>query len=237
METVTCLEISKFVLDESDSGVLPTSLASWNDSSLRYGLECQDSRNLYLIRVQDTPKLLHRSGANITQDTNARKDPLIPGKLVYQIHVHLQCEPYTALGAPLTEIVTWRVRKGASRPVVEQLLTKLMGIVNKIPFEEGLYKAGWGRVINLDPEIHFIVMIGWTTMEAFTTAVRNSPAGRAVLDELEVVTERQIRHMTLRQSQVQLLKMYGTRLCRRETAVLLVLWLIIYCTLYVTLHA
>lgn len=113
----------------------------------------------------DTPKHLHAQTSSLTQEANARIDPTIPGKMAYRIHVHLECEPYTALSAPLTEIVVWKMREGASRAVVEQLLTKLMAIVSKIPIEEGKYKNGWGRILNEDAERQFIVLIGWTDME------------------------------------------------------------------------
>ncbi|KAI0093287.1 hypothetical protein BDY19DRAFT_989940 [Irpex rosettiformis] len=198
MDTITCLEITKFVLDQP--GVVPSSLSSSmaaNDLSLRYGLESQDPRNLYLVRAWDASKHLHDLTSNVTREANARIDSTISGKMAYRIHVHLECEPYTALNAPLTEVVVWKMREGASRAVVEQLLTKLMAIVTKIPIEEGKYKNGWGRIINEDKERQFIVLIGWTDMEAFTTAVANSPDGRAVLAALEQVTERQIRHMPL----------------------------------------
>jgi hypothetical protein len=92
-------------------------------------------------------------------------DSTIPGKLAYRLHVHLECEPYTALNAPLTEIVVWKMLEGVSRGAVEQLLTKLMDIVDNIPVEQGKYKAGWGRVINDNSEWQFVVMIGWRDME------------------------------------------------------------------------
>ncbi|KAF7790289.1 hypothetical protein EIP86_001243 [Pleurotus ostreatoroseus] len=115
--------------------------------------------------------------------------------LDYRIHVRFSAEPFTALSAPLTEIVLWTLRDDAPRQKVEELLTKLMGIVNNIPSSEGLYKADWGPV--LDNERQFVVLIGWENMEAFQTAVKNSPDGRAVLDELDVLTSRQLRHVTL----------------------------------------
>lgn len=87
----------------------------------------------------------------------------IPGELKYNLHVHLHGEPYTALAAPLTEIVVWTLREGAPRRNVEELLTALMAVVNAIPFAEGMYKAGWGPVLN--DARKFVVMIGWSTME------------------------------------------------------------------------
>ena len=113
----------------------------------------------------DTSKHLHDLTSHVTHEANTRIDSTISGKLAYRIHVHLECEPYTALNAPLTEVVVWKMREGASRAVVEQLLTKLMSIVTKIPMEEGKYKNGWGRIINEDKEKQFIVLIGWTDME------------------------------------------------------------------------
>lgn len=203
METVTCLEIAKFVLEQpslpkSLAGgsapndpryvvLLPRRTSAWVEDiscSLRYGLESQDAENLYLLRGEfnlgvdkkysnaprpdvawDTARSLHTLSANITHESDTRIYPTIPGKLAYRFHVHLKCEPYTALSAPLTEIVLWKMREGVKKETVEQLLTKLMSIVNKIPSKEGLYKAGWGRVMNDDPEWQFVVMIGWTDME------------------------------------------------------------------------
>lgn len=83
--------------------------------------------------------------------------------LDYRIHVRFSAEPFTALSAPLTEIVLWTLREDAPRPKVEELLTKLMEIVNNIPSSEGLYKADWGPV--LDNERQFVVLIGWENME------------------------------------------------------------------------
>ncbi|KAI0812446.1 hypothetical protein BC629DRAFT_938896 [Irpex lacteus] len=207
--------------------------------SLRYGLETQDPQNLYLIRAWDTPKHLHAQTSSLTQEANARIDPTIPGKMAYRIHVHLECEPYTALSAPLTEIVVWKMREGASRAVVEQLLTKLMAIVSKIPVEEGKYKNGWGRILNEDAERQFIVLIGWTDMEAFVTAVSNSPDGRAVLAELEEVTERQIRHMPLQkvQSRPQMHQLLEAHLFNRRTLALSFLLLFIaFCVVLATFY-
>ena len=79
----------------------------------------------------DTSKHLHDLTSHVTHEANTRIDSTISGKLAYRIHVHLECEPYTALNAPLTEVVVWKMREGASRAVVEQLLTKLMSIVTK----------------------------------------------------------------------------------------------------------
>lgn len=83
--------------------------------------------------------------------------------LEYRIHVHLQCEPRTALDAPLTEVVLWYLKPHATQAKVEELLTTLMGIVNKIPREEGMHRAGWGSVLG-DPR-QYVVMIGWDSME------------------------------------------------------------------------
>ena len=40
-------------------------------------------------------------------------------------------------------------------------------------------------------------------MQAFQTAVRNSPDGRALLAELDNYTERQLRHVTLNDEEAQ----------------------------------
>ncbi|KAI0344826.1 hypothetical protein BDW22DRAFT_1354989 [Trametopsis cervina] len=200
MDTITCMEITKFVLDESHTGVLPEPLvrsAARSGLRLRYGLEAQESKHLYVIRAWDTSYALHDLTCSFSEEANLHIDSIVPGVLDYRMHVHLQCEPYTALASPLTEIVVWNLREGAQKAVVEALLTKLMGIVNTIPFGDGMYKAGWGHVTN--DESKYVVMIGWTTLEAFFAAVQNSPAGRAVLDELDEFTVRHIRHVPLNQ--------------------------------------
>ena len=51
--------------------------------------------------------------------------------------------------------------------------------------------------------------IAWNG-KAFETAVRNSPDGRAILDELAKVTDRLLRHVVLRQPELQ--PMYEARL-------------------------
>jgi len=107
------------------------------------------------------------------------------------------CEPFTALDAPLTEFVLWDLKEGAEPPVVRALLTRLMAVVDAIPRAEGMHRAGWGSVVGDDRK--YFVVIGWDSMEAFQTAVANSPAGRAVLDQLAEHTVRQIRHVDLRQ--------------------------------------
>ena len=81
----------------------------------------------------------------------------------YRIHAQFDIEPYTALSSPLTEIVLWTKKAGASREKVEELLTALMRIVNTIPASEGMYKAGWGPV--MENEDQFVVLIGWKNME------------------------------------------------------------------------
>lgn len=85
----------------------------------------------------------------------------------YKIHVHLQCEPFTAMDAPLTEVVLWKLKSHAEKAKVEELLTGLMEIVNKIPRSEGMHKAGWGSVV--ENERQYVVMIGWDTMEVCRT--------------------------------------------------------------------
>lgn len=84
-------------------------------------------------------------------------------ELVYKFHVHLTCEPFTALDAPLTEFVVWDLKEGAEPATVTALLTKLMAVVNAIPREEGMHKAGWGSVIG--DERKYVIMIGWDSME------------------------------------------------------------------------
>lgn len=101
---------------------------------------------------------LYSHPSDITSPSSA-----VPNALSYRIHVHLSCEPYTAIRAPLTEIVLWHLKEGVARETVEGLLTKLMKIVNEIPFDEGMFKAGWGPVLENDRQ--FVVMIGWSTME------------------------------------------------------------------------
>ena len=85
---------------------------------------------------------------------------------MYKIHIHLQCEPFSAIDAPLTEIVTWKLKEGAKREVVEELLTGLMKVVDAIPRSEGMHKAGWGTIQDEDPERQYVVWIGWDSMEA-----------------------------------------------------------------------
>lgn len=147
--------------------------------SLCCGLEVQEPRNLYFVRGESNgplkrPNRLHhhsRSAWETSEQLHDLTDSFVkathpsgvPGELTYNVHVHLSCEPYTALEAPLTEIVLWTLREGASREKVEELLPALMRIVNAIPFSEGMYKAGWGPVSNNDGQ--FVVMIGWETME------------------------------------------------------------------------
>ena len=69
------------------------------------------------------------------------------------------------MAAPLTEIVTWKLKEGATREKVEELLTSLMKIVNAIPRSEGFHKAGWGSVVGDDSERQYVVWIGWDDME------------------------------------------------------------------------
>lgn len=136
----------------------------------------------------------------------------------YSVHVHLSCEAYAALSAPLTEIVVWTLREGASRARVEELLAALVAVVSAIPFSKGMYGAGWGPVV--DDERTFVVLIGWSSMEvrsqhhlprafarlishaqAFQLALQNSSDGKVLLMELDKFAERQLRHVVLRQSQ------------------------------------
>lgn len=93
----------------------------------------------------------------------------------YKIHIHLQCEPFTAIDAPLTEIVLWKLKDRAKKEVVEELLTGLMKIVNAIPRSAGMHKAGWGSVPS--NERQYVVMIGWDTMEVCCISCLSIGAG------------------------------------------------------------
>ena len=110
-------------------------------------------------------------------DASAEPPAVLPAGCTeeYKIHIHLQCEPFTAIDAPLTEIVVWKLKEHAKKEVVEELLTGLMKIVNAIPRSEGMHKAGWGSV--LEDERQYIVMIGWDTMEVCYTLARSVESG------------------------------------------------------------
>lgn len=201
MSTVHCVEVTKFAVSDTAkaAGVmlpLPSLLpAASKTTRICSGWEAQDPQRYYNVRAWDATEAEHNPLLNASAEPTA---DLPQGyTLEYKIHVHLQCEPFTAIDAPLTEIVTWKLKEHAKREVVEELLTGLMKIVNTIPRSEGFHKAGWGSVLGDDSERQYIVWIGWDNMEAFTTAVANSPDGRAQLHKLAEHADRQIRHMTL----------------------------------------
>ncbi|KAJ3554926.1 hypothetical protein NM688_g2851 [Phlebia brevispora] len=220
-----CTAISKFVLcDEGQEASWPATppspLSPVSPLSLDFkkshsrakscsGYEVQESKNMYLVDAWETPNPEDDILTLTAEPQDYDSPPSSPtANLDYRIHVRFSVEPYTALSAPLTEIVLWTLRDGASRETVERLLTTLMRIVGSIPTSKGMYKAGWGPV--LDNEQQFVVLIGWENMEAFQTAVKNSPEGRAVLNELDLHTTRQLRHVTLQTEPSETLALIGT---------------------------
>lgn len=204
MSTVThCLEITKFELDDvarAAGAYLPEPSAV--PSSAQYlrvcsGQEVQEPNYSYFVRAWDATEDEH----NPLLDEEDAAGPSTPASCLvkWSHHVHLTCEPYTALDAPLTEFVYWNLKEGADPATVRELLTRLMAVVNAIPREEGMHKAGWGSVVGDDTK--YFVVIGWDNMEAFVTAVANSPAGRALLDDLAEHTVREVRHTDLHKPQ------------------------------------
>lgn len=192
-----CTEITKIVLKDAKIPAIPEPSAIPSTSqraAICSGLEVQEPQNLYFVRAWDEAESEHGLAPNALAVDNETCE------LAYKIHVHLSVEPFTALSSPLTEIVLWNLKEGAKREKVEELLTALMSVVNAIPSSEGMYKAGWGPVLENDRQ--FVVMIGWENMEAFQTAVRNSPEGRALLDQLDEHTDRHLRHVVLQQAQM-----------------------------------
>ncbi|GJE96731.1 hypothetical protein PsYK624_129370 [Phanerochaete sordida] len=206
MSDVThCLEITKYVVDDvarAAGALLPEPSAV--PESAKYlrvssGQEVQEPQYSYFVRAWDATEDEHNPLLDAADAADAAHDASTTTGVKWSHHVHLQCEPYTALDAPLTEFVYWNLKDGAEPAVVRALLTRLMAVVNAIPREEGMHKAGWGSVVG--DETKYFVVIGWDTMEAFVTAVANSPAGRALLDDLAEHTVREVRHTVLNHPQ------------------------------------
>ncbi|PSS32078.1 hypothetical protein PHLCEN_2v2154 [Hermanssonia centrifuga] len=193
-----CAEIAKFVVDRAGP-ISPSTRNPIRSQGRRRscsGIEVQESQHLYLVNAWEAPE--NHTIAPASNVEGARGEHSVDASasnLEYHIHVHFSEEPYTALSAPLTEIVLWTLKEGSPRAKVEELLTDLMTVVNGIPTSAGMHKAGWGPV--LENEKQFVVLIGWENMEAFQTAVKNSPEGRAILDQLDQHTDRLLRHVIL----------------------------------------
>jgi hypothetical protein len=113
------------------------------------------------VTAWDTTADEHSSIPDISPEASYERPQ--PCELEYKIHAYLTCEPYTALRAPVTEIVVWNLKENATSEKVKELLTALMKVVNNIPRSEGMHKAGWGSV--LDNERQYVVIIGWDSME------------------------------------------------------------------------
>lgn len=87
--------------------------------------------------------------------------------LTYLYHVNLNTEdPSPALGAPLTEIVFWSLKEGVDK---EEFTTKLNSLITLAMSFEGVYKGGWGTVVEDDRKL--AVILGWNSLEVCSRRV------------------------------------------------------------------
>ena len=82
---------------------------------------------------------------------------------IAMLHCAFIGELYKALEAPVTEIVTMTLNKGASKDTLEELVQELAKAANDSPPESGAVSAAWGPCVEKDDV--FFLTIGWTSVE------------------------------------------------------------------------
>lgn len=83
--------------------------------------------------------------------------------MVYLDHVTFTAEPDIALSAPITEFAIWTLKETTDTEHFQNILAKLVALIASLPPSSGVYKGGWGTVV--ENQRQFMVLLGWESLE------------------------------------------------------------------------
>ncbi|KAJ3524637.1 hypothetical protein NM688_g8527 [Phlebia brevispora] len=146
------------------------------------GSELQEPQYMYVVAVWETIQ----NHLDAVADASVHRKILqglgaAASSRVYLRHVTFSAEPFVALNAPVTEFATWDLKAGQDREQFLTTLKKLISHIGTFPDSSGLYKGGWGAVVEDEKE--------W--MPATHEAV-------ATIEELKGLAELDLKHAALK---------------------------------------
>ncbi|KAG2066457.1 hypothetical protein BDR04DRAFT_1233971 [Suillus decipiens] len=104
--------------------------------------------------------------------------------------------PSRIFSAPVTEFVTFTLKKGASMNALQPLVTQLQ---NKLPGTPKFYGSSWAPVVDKPNTIHGV--LGWESVQAHWDAVSSGPL-KDIIDEVKKIADLWLVHAILTQYNV-----------------------------------
>ncbi|PIL30552.1 hypothetical protein GSI_07252 [Ganoderma sinense ZZ0214-1] len=166
-------------------------------SSTTFGLQHEDKTSAYCAVVWhslgDHKALMNDSVKHmkVGEALQAILDPMA----ITMFHCAFNSEPYKALQAPVTEIITITLHEGESKDTLEELVEELAHAANISPPESGAVSAAWGPSTEKDDV--FFLMIGWTSVEAHYTLVKAWPEVLAIIERIKAIATVEVKHVAL----------------------------------------
>ncbi|KAI1784056.1 hypothetical protein LXA43DRAFT_902359 [Ganoderma leucocontextum] len=115
---------------------------------------------------------------------------------IVMYHCAFTSEPYKALEAPVTEIVTITLNEGESKDTLETLVDELSKGANAAPASAGgAISAAWGPAVEKD-DLLFLI-IGWPSVEAHTATVKSNQAVMDIISKIRAIAKLEVKHVAL----------------------------------------
>ncbi|TCD69134.1 hypothetical protein EIP91_008610 [Steccherinum ochraceum] len=156
-----------------------------------FGLQLQDSQQLYFIQVWESLEK-HREvlASPAAWDAAKQRVEVISSKQE-SYHALFDADPRPALSAPCTEILRVTANEGVARETVLSILTSLGETLQTIP---GVVGPATGLVAEDDQSIAFVC--GWQSFEHFASSVKSATVQEKI-GQIKPLATAELKHSVL----------------------------------------